>query len=67
MQKPDPTNLPEELLAELRARASRMGLELPAYLKFMMASQDKRLDSRFRDAVRHVFTKYPETLRKLAQ
>ncbi len=59
--------LPSDLVAELTAAAKAMGLDLAAYLVFLRRSHERRHDAKFRDAAKYVFSKYPNTLRKLAQ
>lgn len=44
-----------------------MGLGLPAYLLFLHQCRSRAHDEKFVDAAKHAFSKYPETLRKLAQ
>ncbi len=59
--------LPEELKKALEADAKAMGLDLVAYLHFLRASAMRQHDQKFRDAARFAFSKYPETLKRLAQ
>lgn len=59
--------LPAELVQTLQAEAKAMGLDLPAYLLFLHQCRLRGHDEKFVDAAKHTFSKYPETLRKLAQ
>jgi len=59
--------LPDELVQSLQAEAKSMGLDLPAYLLFLQQCHLRSHDEKFVDAAKHTFSKYPNTLRKLAQ
>jgi len=58
--------VPAELAARLSQGAQAMGLDLPAYLIFLEQAQRSQHDAAFRDSVRFLFTKYSETLKRLA-
>jgi len=60
-------SLPTELVHALQAEAKAMGLDLPAYLLFLQQCRLRSHDQKFVDAAKRTFSKYPETLRKLAQ
>lgn len=59
--------LPKELVEQLEADAIAVGLDLPAYLKFLRHCQAGALDAKARDAARFMFSKHGDSLRKLAQ
>ena len=58
--------LPTDIARELEAQAKRTGLSLPAYLALLARAAGRRHDDEFLNAARYIFTKYPNTLRKLA-
>lgn len=62
-----PIHLPEDQADRLEAEAKAMGLPVAAYIEFLRNCHARRHDEQFKDAARHVFKKYPETLKKLAQ
>jgi hypothetical protein len=59
--------LPAELVKLLSRDAEAMKLSLPAYLSFLRECNTRQLDAKFRDAAKFMFSKYPDTLRKLSQ
>ena len=59
--------LPADLVERLTQDARAMGLELAAYLVYLEQLKLRRLDSKSQDAIRFVFSKHRESLRKLAQ
>lgn len=59
--------LPTQLVEELNAQAKRSGLSLSAYLAFLSRSAARQHDTQFVDALKYAFTKYPNTLQRLAQ
>ena len=59
--------IPEDLKQALETDAKAMGLDLVAYLHFLRACANREHDQNFRDAARFAFSKYPETLKRLAQ
>ncbi len=59
--------LPTDLVKQLEAQAKAHGLGLVAYLKFVTRIKDRQHDAEFNDAAKFAFSKYPNTLRKLAQ
>lgn len=67
VNNPTPVTFPGDLAAALEREAKAMGLDVPTYVAFLRDCNLKGLDARFRDAAKYVFSKYPETLRKLAQ
>ena len=44
-----------------------MGMDLPAYLRFLQHARAQSIDARAQDAVRYMFTKHADSLKKLAQ
>lgn len=59
--------LPTELVEELNAQAKRSGLTLSAYLAFLSRAANRQHDTQFADALKYAFTKYPNTMQRLAQ
>ncbi len=59
--------IPAELAQDLEVQAKKAGMSLAAYVAFLARVGLRKHDEEFRNAVRHVFSKYPETLRKLSQ
>jgi hypothetical protein len=59
--------LPSDLVEDLNEQAKRSGLPLSAYLAFLSRAAARQHDTEFVDALRYTFSKYPNTLRKLAQ
>ena len=60
-------SLPREQAEQLARQAASMGLSVPAYLHLLERAKSHRNDPRFLRAIRFVFTKYPETLKRLSQ
>ncbi|MFN0132361.1 MAG: hypothetical protein ACKVW3_07520 [Phycisphaerales bacterium] len=63
------THIPfqNEVIAELEPRAKKFGMDVPTYLAFLARVEIRGHDKEFSRAVRFAFSKYPQTLRKLAQ
>jgi hypothetical protein len=58
--------LPTDLVEELNIQAKRAGLGLAPYVRLLVSVSGRRHDPDFVSAARYLFTKYPDTLRKLA-
>lgn len=58
---------PNDVLAQIEPRAKRFGMDVPTYLAFLARVEIHGHDKEFARAVKFVFSKFPETLRKLAQ
>jgi len=58
---------PAGLAQELEARAAKAGMSLQTYIAFLARVDIRRHDPAFVAAVQHLFKKYPESLRKLAE
>ena len=56
-----------EFYETLETEAKAMGLTVPAYVQFLEKSRVRGHDATFADAAKHVFSSYPQTLKKLAQ
>jgi len=63
------TNIPfpSDVIAELEPRAKKFGMDVPTYLAFLARVEIRGHDKEFARAVRFAFSKFPQTLRKLAQ
>ncbi len=59
--------MPTELAKEMEAQAAKFGMDLPTFMAFIARVQLHRLDREFVSAVKFVFKKHPNALRKLAQ
>lgn len=59
--------LPAELAAELDQRAKAMGLDVASYIRFLEQKARRAIDPRTQDAIRFMFSKHSESLRKLGQ
>ncbi|MCC6969392.1 MAG: hypothetical protein IT434_04150 [Phycisphaerales bacterium] len=59
--------LPADLFEQLTKEGAAMGMNLPAYLKFLQHARTQAIDARAQDAVRYMFTKHADSLKKLAQ
>ncbi len=60
-------SIPAELYQELAVLARKHGLDVPAYIGFITRTQLHGHDRAFVDATRFAFSKFPETLRRLAE
>jgi hypothetical protein len=58
---------PAELAKELQGRAERAGMDLPTYLAYLARVDIRSHDPAFAAATRHLFKKFPESMRKLAE
>jgi hypothetical protein len=59
--------MPSDLASELESQASKFGMDLPTFMAFIARVHLRKLDREFTSAVKFLFTKYPNALRKLAQ
>ncbi len=59
--------LPADLFEQLTKEGEAMGMDLPAYLRFLQHARAQSIDARAQDAVRYMFTKHADSLKKLAQ
>jgi hypothetical protein len=59
--------LPSDLVEDLTEQAKRSGLPLSAYLAFLSRAAARHHDTEFVGALKYTFSKYPNTLRRLAQ
>jgi hypothetical protein len=59
--------LPDDVYAKLLAEATKLGLDVPAYVALLSRIARPALDSRARDAARFALTSQHDSLRKLAQ
>ena len=62
-----PVSLPTDLVDRLNAGAKALGMDVSAYLSFLENCRNTRLDAKAQDAVKFMFTKHADSLRKLAQ
>ena len=60
-------SIPTDMAKRLEAAAAAMGMDIPAYIAFLEQCRQGRLDAKAQDAVRFMFRKHDESLRKLAQ
>lgn len=60
-------SIPTDLAKELEIRAANAGMSLPAYIAFLARVQIRQHDQAFADATQHLFKKFPNALRKLAE
>jgi hypothetical protein len=58
---------PAEVFAQLEPRAKKFGMDVPTYLAFLARVEIHGHDKEFVRSVRYAFSRYPQTLRKLAQ
>jgi len=56
-----------DIARSLEDQAKGMGVSVEAYLRFLMRVETRKHDAAFVDAAKFVFSKYPNTLRTLAQ
>lgn len=66
-QNPIQVEMPPELFAELQRKAQQMGLSVPAYVAMLQRKVDGKLSHRTEAAMRFVFSKHRDSLRKLAE
>ena len=59
--------IPADLAKEMEAQAAKFGMDLATYVAFIARVHLRLLDRDFVSAVKFVFSKYPNTLEKLAQ
>ena len=59
--------MPSDLATELEKEAAKYGMDLPTFIALTSRVTLRQLDREFMSAVKFVFTKYPNALRKLAQ
>lgn len=59
--------MPSDLAKEIEARARDYGMDLATFIAFIARVQLRQSDREFMSAVKFVFAKYPNALRKLAQ
>ena len=59
--------LPAETAEQLADGARRMGMSVEAFIGYLANTVTRKHDAQFGAAVRNLYTKYPETLRKLSQ
>ena len=59
--------LPADLAKELEAIAARAGMTLPTYIAYLARVEIRRHDPAFAAATQHLFKKFPESMRKLAE
>lgn len=64
---PASLTVPPDLARDLENQAKGMGMSVIAYLRFLMRVETRKHDAAFVDAAKFVFSKYPNTLRTLAQ
>lgn len=60
-------SLPREQADQIVRQAAAMGISVPAYLHLLERAKSRGHDPRLLRAIRFVFTKYPETLKRLSQ
>lgn len=59
--------IPTDLAQELEQQAKRFGMSLATYIAFIARANLRQHDADFVRAARFVFSRYPATLRKLAE
>lgn len=59
--------LPTDLAERLQQQAKAMGLSVSTYLLMLEKERQRSADPQFNQAVKFLFNKYPDTMRKLAQ
>ncbi len=60
-------SLSTDLVRELQAQACQAGMSLESYLALMARSTRHGHDAEFLNAARHLFSKFPNALRRLAE
>lgn len=60
-------SLPADLVKELEQRAAESGMSLPTYLAFLARLEVEGHDPAFVRATQHLFQKFPQSLKKLAE